>query len=161
MARRKSGGAYADQLLRIVKEYREAGLRWPASKSDIALWGYRQGKLQPHPSAIVKQFAEDIGRAMREEVITDPQGRRVRAKHVAPYESGGETEFLWDDMRSVATGTREHMKRSFQHRRQQIVGDCKQLKSDIDSFNENWNEGMPIQTSFDFRRDLAELELAA
>jgi hypothetical protein len=161
MSRQKTGTAYSDQLLRVVKEYREAGQRWPASKTDIARWGYRQGKLQPHPSAIIKQYAEDIGRAMREEFITDPQGRRVRVKHAAPYESAGETEFLWDDMRSTHPGTREHMARSFQHRRQQIVGDCRQLKFDIDSYNENWNASAPIQTSFDFTRDLAELELAA
>jgi hypothetical protein len=161
MARSRSGNSYTDQLMRVIREYREAGLRWPASKSEIALWGYRQGKLKPHPSAIVKQFAEDIGRAMREEMVTDPQGRRVRAKHVAPYESCGETEYLWDDMRNESLDTRRHMMRAFQHRRQQIVGDCKQLKCDVESYNENWNGGEPIQTSFDFTRDLLELELAA
>jgi hypothetical protein len=158
---RRTGNTYTEQLLRVVKEYRESGQRWPATTSEIAAWGYRNDKLRPHPSAIVKQFAEEIARAMREEVMTDPQGRRVRVKHAAPVEMNGRTEYFWEDMRNENPRTREHMRRAFQHRRQLIVGDCKQLKSDIDSFNQNWNQGAPIQTSFDFTRDLAELELAA
>lgn len=158
---RRTGNTYTEQLLRVVKEYREAGQRWPATKTDIAAWGYKNGKLKVHPSAIVKQFAEEIGRVMREEFITDPQGRRVRAMHAAPVDMNGKTEYFWDDMRNESPGTRQHMRRAFQHRRQQIVGDCKQLKSDIDSYNQNWNQAAPIQTSFDFTHDLEELELAA
>jgi len=50
---------------------------------------------------------------------------------------------------------------AFAHRRQQIVGDCRQLKMDIDSYNENYraNDERPIQGVFDFTDDLVELEL--
>ena len=47
---------------------------------------------------------------------------------------------------------------AFQQRRQQIVGDCRQLKADTDSYNENNNTGKPIQMVIDFTDDLAELE---
>ena len=97
---RKPGNTYNEQLLRVIKEYKEAGQRWPATKTDIAAWGYENGKLQIHPAAIVKQFAEEIARVMREEFTTDPQGRRVRTMHVAPVEMNGKTEYFWDDMRS-------------------------------------------------------------
>ncbi len=50
------------------------------------------------------------------------------------------------------------MEIAFQQRRQQIVGDCRQLKTDADSFNDNSNPGSPIQMIFDFTDDLAELE---
>jgi hypothetical protein len=158
---RRTGNTYTEQLLRVVKEYREAGQPWPATKTDIAAWGYENGKLQLHPAAIVKQFAEEIARAMREEYVTDPQGRRVRAMHVAPVVMNGKTEYLWDEMTNESPVTREHMRRAFQHRRHSIIADCRQLKLDIDSFNENWNTGAPIQTSFNFTDDLDELELAA
>lgn len=46
---------------------------------------------------------------------------------------------------------------SFQGRRQQIVGDCKQLKTDVDSYNQNGNDGKPIQMIFDFTLDLEEM----
>jgi hypothetical protein len=39
------------------------------------------------------------------------------------------------------------------------LGDCKQLKTDTDSYNENYNAAEPIQMIFDFTEDLAELEL--
>jgi hypothetical protein len=39
------------------------------------------------------------------------------------------------------------------------VGDCHQLKNDVDSYNQNLNPGDPIQMIFDFRDDLAEIEV--
>ncbi len=50
------------------------------------------------------------------------------------------------------------MEIAFQQRRQQIVGDCRQLKTDVDSFNDNGEPGPTIQMVFDFSEDLAELE---
>ena len=52
------------------------------------------------------------------------------------------------------------MAAAFQQRRQQVVSDCRQLKVDVDSYNQNQNDGKPIQMIFDFTLDLAELELA-
>lgn len=93
---------------------------------------------------------------MREEYITDPQGRKVRAKHVIKIEQNGKQVGFWDDMRWAS---RKHMQIAFQQRRQQIVGDCRQLKTDLDSYNENYNKEKPLQMSFNFTRDLEELEL--
>ena len=40
--------------------------------------------------------------------------------------------------------------------------DCRQLKIDVESYNENYNENynesVPVQTWFDFTEDLEELE---
>ena len=58
----------------------------------------------------------------------------------------------------IRSASREHMEIAFQQRRQQIVGDCRQLKRDIDSYNENRCLERAIQASFDFTWDLAELE---
>ncbi|MDA0205958.1 MAG: hypothetical protein O3A53_02930 [Acidobacteria bacterium] len=73
-------------MLQIVEDYRESDQPWPASKQAIGKWAIDSGKWAPHPSAIVSQCADDIARAMREEYVTDPQGRRVRAKHAARVE---------------------------------------------------------------------------
>lgn len=53
------------------------------------------------------------------------------------------------------------MKVAFQQRRQQIVGDCKQLKADVDSYNDLDPYAKPIQIVFNFTMDLAEIEAAA
>lgn len=36
--------------------------------------------------------------------------------------------------------------------------DCHQLKLDLDSYNENKNDGKPIPMIFDFTEDLAEID---
>ncbi|HET8629889.1 MAG TPA: hypothetical protein VFL91_20910 [Thermomicrobiales bacterium] len=152
------GPTYNDQLQKVVGQYREAGQPWPATARQIAAWGYQQKLLVPHPNAVIKRFAEDLARAMREEYITDPQGRSVRAKHAARIASNGEQLTLWADIR---TAEPRHMEIAFQQRRQQIVGDCCQLKTDVDSYNDNANPDRPIQMVFDFTQDVAEREAMA
>lgn len=147
---------YTEQLQRIVKRYMESEQPWPATTRQIASWAIRQRIWAAQPSDLVNQCADQLARAMREEHITDPQGRVVRAKHVARIERGGKQTALWADIR---TAPREHMRMAFQQRRQQIVGDCRQLKVDCDSYNENNIPAEPIQIIFDFTTDLEELEL--
>ena len=91
---------------------------------------------------------------MREEYIKDPQERTVRAKHAARIEQG----VLWADIR---TAPREHMEIALKQRRRAILGDCRQLKLDVDSYNENRSPVAPIQMSFDFTNDLLEMEALA
>jgi hypothetical protein len=147
---------YTEQLQRIVQEYRAADQPWPATAHDMATWAIAQGKWHPQRGAMIKKCAEELSAAMREEYFTDPQGRRVRVKHVARYGDGQSQIPLWEDIR---TATRKHMEIAFQQRRQQILGDCRQLKTDVDSYNDNFSSVNPIQMIFDFTDDLAELEL--
>lgn len=145
-----------DQLQRVVRMYEESGEEVPATANQMAAWAISKGLWSPQPATVIAQCAEQLARAMREEYVTDPQGRRVRAKHVAVIERNGEQLALWTDVRNAS---REHMQISFQQRRQQIVGDCRQLKNDVDSFNDNASANHPINMVFDFTFDLAELEL--
>lgn len=78
--------------------------------------------------------------------------------HAARMLSGEKQQTFWDDIRGAS---RTHMQVSLQQRRDQIVGDCKQLKTDMDSYNDNVNVGEPIQMVFDFTRVLKEAEAAA
>ena len=50
------------------------------------------------------------------------------------YGSGGEQQVFWANLRTAAP---EHVELAFQQRRSQVVGDCRQLKMDVDSYNEN------------------------
>lgn len=147
---------YTKQMQYIADRYmKEYGVEY-INPRDVADWAIRRGLWKPERSALIRQFTEILSRALREEYITDPQGRRVRSKHVIVEEKDGEQTSLWGDIR---TATRKHMALSFQQRRRQIVGDCRQLKIDIDSYNENYNKGPCIQTSFDFTHDLEEDEI--
>ena len=151
-------GGFNEQLQRIVSRYIDNSLEWPATTRQIASWAIGEGLWKPKPSDFVDQCAELLARAMREEYIRDPQGRKIRAKHVARIERQGKQLNFWGDIR---TAPREHLTVAFQQRRQQIVGDCRQLKADVDSFNENRSPLRPVQMVFDFTKDLQELEALA
>jgi len=154
---------YQEALLEIKDEYIAAGNEWPATSKQIAIWALNNGRWQPPRSKLVVQCAEEIARAMREEYIVDLQGRKVRKNHVARRkrnDSEGNSQQLsfWADIR---TAPREHMELAFQQRRNQILGECRQLKTDADSYNDNHPDQRPIQLVFDFTYDLAEMEQPA
>jgi len=148
---------YNEQLQRIVAKYREAGEPWPATSRAIAAYAIRMNLWQPQPAMMINRCADELSKAMREEYITDPQGRTVRAKHAVRDQRDGEQTAFWDDIR---TAPRQHMQMAFQQRRHQILGECKQLKRDVDSYNQNRVPTAPIQMIFDFTLDLEEAEAA-
>ena len=147
-----------EMLQEIVRKYQAANQPWPATTRDIAHWAINNRLWAAKPSAIVDQCADQLSRAMREEYITDSKGRRVRAKHAATVTQGGKQLVLWADIRTAA---HPHMQMAFQQRRHQIVGDCRQLKMDVDSYNDTRLPEQPIQMIFDFNHDLEELALVA
>lgn len=145
------------QHQKIVREYRRTEQPWPASSKDIAEWAIQNDKWQMYPSAIIKRCTEDIAAAMREEYFTDDSGRRVRLYHPARIKKQGELFTEWDDIRSAS---RLHMQLSFQQHRRKITGECRQLKIDLDSYNEAHHDDEPMQISFNFEMDIAEFEAA-
>ena len=140
----------------LAEEYRASGRPWPASAEAMAGWAISQRRWQPSGQAAIRMCAHEIADALREEYWTDPRGRKVRAKHPMRTKVDGEQRVLWDDIRSA---DRDFMEVAFQQRRTQIVGDCRQLKTDVDSFNEfGKTGGRLIQMVLDFTDDVAELE---
>ena len=157
---------YSEAMQEVVAKYRGVGQPWPATSRQIARWAIRNGEWIPHENGVVQQCARDIARALREERYRDPQGRKVRTKHAASLSDDGlggvdadgsphRQETFWTDIR---TGKWQHLARAFQQRRSQILGDCKQLKTDVESYNENHFESKTIQMVFDFTEDLAEMD---
>ena len=147
--------SYNEQMQALAKDYQFATGSVTFTLKDVGAWAIKEGKWEAGRDALLRQFCDDMGRALREEYIRDPQGRRIRANHAIRGE--GETGFLWAD---IHTAPREHMVVAFDQRRDQIVADCAQLKQDIDSYNQNQNRGDPIQLGLDFSRDVREYALA-
>lgn len=154
---------YKEGLQDIVEAYRAANEPWPTDLRTIAGWAIQNKLWAPGRKSAVSMLAGDLGQALREEMIEDPQGRRVRRKHARKVKEklpNGEwiQRTFWDD---IATATPEHMLVSFQQRRRMILGDCHQLDTDKSSYNENYNPGEEIQISLDFTEDVAELNQPA
>ncbi len=145
----------------LLREYQGAGNRWPAEMPEVAEWLIRNNMWRPSPNDAVRRLSLLLARAMREEVFIDPQGRRVRKNHaVRWHEPDGlgnlVQHVLWQDMSEASP---EHMSTSFQQRRRALLGGCKQLKTDVESYNDNQGNGKNlVQISFDFTEDLQEME---
>jgi hypothetical protein len=99
---------------------------------------------------------------MREDYATDLKGRRFRRKHSFRREevladgTHKQLHFWLDTTDPSADPDQVHI--AFQQQRTRILGDCRQLKTDVDSYNEFNNPKEDIQLLLDFTEDVAELE---
>ncbi len=157
----KAQSSYATKLQEFIKLYREQVHDGPVTLREVAAWAIQEGLWQPPMRTAVDQLARELGQAARVVYMTDMQGRRVRRLHARRMEvvlPSGEMkqETFWDD---ITTATPEHMLMAFQQRRQLVLSNCHQLKTDVESYNENWNGGEQLELSFDFTEDLEELEM--
>ena len=145
----------------IINEYQKVTGDIRIKMKEVAAWAIKNGKWQASHRNAIKQCAHELARAASVEYYTDPQGRRVRKKHAVKQEivnEEGEQKQLvfWAD---IETAPPDHMKLSLQQRRMYVLSDCKQLKTDLDSYNQNNRHGAEIQLSFDFTEDFEELDM--
>jgi hypothetical protein len=148
---------YSKRMLnRIRREFmEEKGDDKSFETAELARWALTAGKVR-RPAGyaeqlVERQLAREFAEAMREDYGVDPQGRTVREMHAARI--GGRTR--WN---SRSGGSRGFIETSVRQRRDQIVGDCRHLKTDVDSLNDNRWPDNPIQLPLDFTIDVAELE---
>lgn len=152
--------SYTNAIKEYIKRYKcEVGDDGLIDPHELAEWAYRHGLHKPNVKTIVNAIAADIAKAFREEYRTDKHGRRYRANHAATRKMGNKTLSLWADM-DDPNAPHGHFVKSFGQRRQQIVGDCHQLKTDIDVYNDSKRNEEPIQFIMDFTFDVEEMDQA-
>nr|VFK37394.1 MAG: hypothetical protein BECKTC1821D_GA0114238_100148 [Candidatus Kentron sp. TC] len=148
--------SYSEEMQGLWRKYEKAGMPIPATGYEVAAWAIENGLWKPRPQDIISMCASDLTKAFREEYRMDYKtGLRFRAKHAVKIKKDGKQLYLWDD---IDTAPREHMVKAFALRRKQIVGDCHQLKIDVDYFNNSRRDSKPIQMVFDFTDDVAEAQ---
>ena len=146
----------------LLDVYRDEVTKEPVELIVVAKWALENGLYKPKARSPEDILAGELREALREQYFTDPQGRKVRKKHARKTEellSDGSTKqrVFWDD---ITTATPDHMQAALQQRRRLILADCQQLKTDADSYNQNYNKtGTPVQISFEFMEDMIEAEL--
>ena len=151
--------AYANQVKVYLERYqREVGGDGLLDPHAVAAWAFHNGLHKPSLRTVIDAIAADISQAFREEYRTDESGQRYRAKHAVRSKLGDKSMSLWADI-DDARAPRDHFVRSFAQRRQQIVGDCFQLKTDVDVYNGKNPAQSPIQIPLDFTYDVEELQL--
>lgn len=160
MIKNGSTTSYNSAMLGLVELYLDAGGKTPYCPRDVAEWAIANGHWNRHKATAVSLCARDLSRALREDYYTDAKGRLVRARHsvreIEETPDGKKQKTLWHDHRTMG---HEFAERSFKQRRMQIVGDCKQLKKDVDSFNDRQPSQSTIPLVLNFTYDVAEDEL--
>lgn len=151
--------AYANQVKAYLERYQaEVGGDGLIDPHAVAEWAFRNGLHKPSLKTVIDAIATDIAQLFREEYRTDSLGQRYRAKHAVRSKKGNKTMSLWADI-DDDRAPREHFVKSFAQRRNQIVGDCFQLKTDVDVYNAKNPTQRPIQIPLDFSYDVEELQL--
>jgi hypothetical protein len=144
---------FDDQLVQIAEDYRAAGQAWPATREQIAEWAVANDRYQLTRGMAVKQCAERISRALGLRHVKDKKGRSVRKYYAARIREDGQLVMKWDDWNAE----RPFMEMAAANRRNQILGQCWQLKNDMDSYSDRRCPETPIQMDFNFNIDLEEL----
>lgn len=151
--------AYSNTIKEYIERYkREVRDDSLIDAHDLAEWAYKNGLYKPNIKTVIDAIAADFAQVFREEYRTDKYGRRYRAKHATTHKRGNKTLSLWADL-DDPNAPHEHFVKSFAQRRQQIVGDCCQLKTDVDVYNDQRLPNEPIQIILDFTRDVEELQM--
>jgi hypothetical protein len=144
---------YNEQLQKVWHLYEDRHGSVPATTREAVAWGVSQGLIQTPEVDPLAKLAEDMSSALREEYAIDEHGRRYRVNHAVRVSKGGVQYTFWAIMKDAP---RDHMQKAFIQRRDQIVGDCVQLSTDVDAYNGFNKDEKPIQMLFDFRDDIEE-----
>jgi hypothetical protein len=144
---------YNEQLQHVWHEFERLNGYLPASSRDAVKWGVERGLIGAPDYDPYDKLAEDMSRALREEYGTDRFGRRYRKNHAVRITKAGVQYTIWA---ILGEAPREHMQKAFIQRREQIVGDCVQLATDVEVYNDMNRDQPPIQMMLDFRDDVAE-----
>lgn len=144
---------YKEQLQSVWRKYEAEHGSVPATAREAVSWGVRRGMIDLPEVDPLDKLASDMSTALREEYAVDKEGRRYRVNHAVRVSKGGVQYTFWAIMKDAP---REHMQKAFIQRREQIVGDCVQLNTDVEAYNAIHIEQRPIQMLFDFRDDIDE-----
>jgi hypothetical protein len=79
---------YTEQLQRVWREYERGHDHLPATSRDVVAWGVSKGRLSIPEIDPLDKLAKDMGRALREEYRTSPDGMRYRANHAVRISKG-------------------------------------------------------------------------
>ena len=147
-------GTRRERNTTLINAYIRSGREWPCEPREIAEWAINTRRWEAKAEDLVKKAVDEFTDAMRNEYFTDPQGRRVRVKHAARVKREGKQITLWGDWNSDP----QFMAISYAQRRRLIVGEAYQLKLDVDSYNQNANQGRQVEMNFNFDSDIEEKE---
>jgi hypothetical protein len=126
----------------------------PTSARQAVEWAVAEGLVELPEIDLYDVLAGEMAQALRAEIQTDDEGRRYRVNHAVRVTKGGVQSTFWG---VLGFAPHSHMEKAFGQRREQIIGDCLQLKTDVAVYNDmNRGKQPEIQLVLDFTEDVAE-----
>jgi hypothetical protein len=146
----------SEKLQKIWHNYDNRLEHKPSGSREAVEWAVREGILELPEIDPYDVLAGQMATALREEMQTDYKGRRYRVNHAARVTKGGVQYTFWAKM---GFAPHSHMEIAFAQRRELIVAENLQLKTDVDVYNDmNHGERPEIQLVLDYTDDVAERE---
>lgn len=140
------------ELQRLYRWYKDEMEKAEVDLDDVVWFAKKKGYKLPIPQTPEDRLKKMIAKAIRQEVRHDKvTGAPYRVNH--HYTQSGTQQHLWID---IDEAPRAPMFKSFQARREQMVGDGLQLSRDVDHWNSIHPEEAPIQIVMDFTEDIEE-----
>lgn len=140
------------EMQKIIRLYREQTGKDSVEMHDVAKFAASMGWPLPAPKSALDRLAEQFSSAAREEIRHDEvTGRPYRANLAVTVHSGGVQTTFWSD---IDEAPRRVAHKSFQQRREQMVGDAVQLTFDVMRWNRVHEGEEPIVMPLDFADDV-------
>ncbi len=128
----------------------------PATMREAYEWAVKDGLLELPEVDPYDVGAERMANAVRAETRTDSLGRRYRVNHAVRATKSGIQYTFWGTLGFCPP---EHMHKSLGQRRNMVIDDLFQLKTDTDVFNETVGEKREqFELGLNFANDIAERE---
>ena len=145
-----------ERLQQVWHHYDDSHDHKPTSARQAVEWAVSEGLLELPSIDPYDVLAGDMAQALREEMDTDAKGRRYRVNHAMRVTKGGVQHTFWAVM---GFAPHDHMERAFAQRRDHVIGELVQLKTDVDVYNDLQEGKHPeIQMELNFTEDVAERE---
>lgn len=142
----------SQEMQSIIKRYKEATGQASVDMHDVAKYAVSMGWPLPKPKTALERLAEQFSGAAREEIRRDEvTGKPYRANLAVTTWQGSQQSTLWTD---IDEAPRNIAHRSFQQRREQMVGDAVQLTFDVMHWNRVNEAEEPISMEMDFNDDV-------
>jgi len=150
--------SYHLQMQDIFRKYQEEVSPDPVDLRVVGAWALEKRLWAPRPVDVQSRFAADMADALREEYRIDKANRHYRSKLAVTITKDGRQGSLWAD---IDTSPRPHVIKSVGQRRRQVVGDCVQLRMDVDHYNGGHPDEEQILLELNFTDDVAEALIGA
>jgi hypothetical protein len=145
-----------ERLQQIWHRYETEREHKPTSAREAVEWAVSEGLLELPETDPYDILAGWMAQALRNEYRTDEKGRRYRVNHSVRITKSGVQSSFWGTM---GFSSHDFMEKTFAQRRELIIGECAQLKVDVDVYNGMTSGRKPqIQLVLEFTEDVAERE---